>query len=109
MAIGTVTKVSADSSKSAVFYDEVSFDGDDDYSTGGTTGFQASMRAALGVEAREILGVLDLDCGGYVPVYDKENDTLKVYEAGADGAPLDEVGAAADLSSTTFKLLVLSR
>ncbi len=37
--------------------------------------------------------------GGYVPAYDYANRKLKIYEAGADGAALDEVTAGTDLST----------
>jgi hypothetical protein len=38
--------------------------------------------------------------GGYTTSYDYTNRKLLIYEAGADGAPLDQVAAGEDLSTT---------
>ena len=38
--------------------------------------------------------------GGAVPVYDYENKTIKVYEAAADGALLDELTAGDAIGAT---------
>lgn len=83
----------------------VSFPGDAAYATGGTADFEGSIQAELGEEVT-VLGVLGQDCDGYVVQYDRANDKLLVYEAGADGAALDEIGAGADLHATTFNVLV---
>ena len=69
------------------------------------------MRAALGKGNVSILYVVAQDCGGYVPVYDNTNDKLKVYYAdnnNASDGPLIE-NATANLSGTTFKIVVLSK
>ena len=107
MAIGTIT---TPRDPGAVAFKPVqaiwlSFAGDDAYPTGGTAGIQSSLRTTLGRNAT-IAGVSMQLCGGYVPQYDQANDKLLVYEAGADGAPLDEVTATTDLSSTTFNITV---
>ena len=39
---------------------------------------------------------------GYVPVYDYANSRIKIYEAGADGAALDELGNGTVLSGDTM-------
>lgn len=111
MALGTITvPASLDNpgGPTPVQVDNISFLGDDGYATGGTAAFQASFRAVT-KNNREVLAVIGQDCGGYVPVYDKANDKLKVYEEGADGGPADEVANAADLSSVTFNVTVLSK
>lgn len=109
MAIGEIKVVHK--GKTQPFQDTLQFAGDDEYATGGTEAFEASYRAAIGAQ-REILSVIGQDCGGYVPVYDVENKTLKVYTADYDGVadgPLIEVASNADLSAVTFNVLVLSR
>lgn len=108
MSLGTITRDGAESviAQGPVFFDRVSFLGDDSYPTGGTTGFDALIQAVVG-DSRNVVGVIAEDCGGYLPVY--AAGLLKVYEAAADGNPLDEVGNATDLSSVTFNLLVISK
>ena len=110
MAIGAITAGDQDGAKPSapLFVDVLSFNGDDAYPTGGTTGFQAAVQAIVG-DQREILAVIGQDCGGYDPVYIPATDALKVYESGADGSANDEVANAADLSGTTFNVVVLSR
>jgi hypothetical protein len=112
MALGTATVgAKAASSPGIVRCDLISFAGDGAYPSGGTAAFQAYVRSALGVGNLEVLGVCAQDCGGYVPVYDKTNDKLKVYygdnDGGADG-PLVQ-NATSNLSAVTFNLLVFSR
>ena len=110
MAIGTISlpTISAPGNATPIFLDLLTFVGDDAYATGGTAAFEDSVQAAVGY-TREVIAVIGQDCGGYVPVFDKANDKLKVYEEGADGGPADEVANAADLSSVTFNVLVISR
>ena len=112
MAIGAITAGDQDGAKpsSPVFMDVVSFLGDDSYPAGGTLAFEATLRAVVG-DSREIIAVIGQDCGGYVPVYVPSTGALKVYEGDYDPAatgPLTE-NATADLSGTTFNLLVISR
>lgn len=47
--------------------------------------------------------------GGYVPRYDTATDQILLFEAGADGTPLDEVAAATDVSTETVRLEVRGR
>lgn len=112
MAIGTPTsgdKVGQDMNPLCAA--AVSFAGDGAYPGGGTPGFQASMREAVAKGAIEVMAVVPIGaCGGYVPVYDRANDKLMVFEANSDAAdgPLQE-STTANLSGITFKLLVLYR
>lgn len=110
MAIGTITAVVDVGQKGGpIIADLISFLGDGAYAAGGTPGFEALVRAALGRGDVDVIAVVGQDCGGYVPVYDRANDKLKVYEQ-TDTAttPLIET-ATANLSGTTFSVLVLSK
>lgn len=111
MAIGAITSEAEHGHRGtdAIFLELISFAGDGTYSAGGTAGFQTSVRAALDAGDIEILAVFGQDCGGYVPVYDKDNDKLKVYEqTDTATSPLIET-ATANLSGTTFNVLVIAR
>lgn len=113
MAIANAAKITGGSvdgpgGNDPLFANLVEFDGDTSYPTGGTADFEASMQAVIG-SGRELVAVVGQDCGGYVPVYDKANDKLKVYEAAADGNPLDEVGNAVNLAAVKFNVLVISK
>lgn len=113
MAIGTITLgTSAGGAPSApTFFDPISFAGDGAYPTGGTASFEAAYQAKV-LSARTIVTVIPGDCGGYVPVYDRTNDKLKVYYAdnnNASDGPLIEVPNATDLSAVTFRLTVVSQ
>lgn len=110
MALGTATVVEeAAAGKGTLRADLLSFAGDDAYAANGTTGFQAFVREALGRGNVEVIGVLPQDCGGYLPVYDKAGDRLKVFYVNADAAdgPMIEVPNG-DISAATFRLIVLS-
>lgn len=110
MALGTATHDSrVSSSPGPVTIDVLTFAGDDNYQTGGTANFEAYVRSALGLGNVDLLGVVPLDCAGHVPVYDKANDTLKVYLGGGASTALAEVGNGSDLSGTTFNVLVIAR
>jgi len=110
MAIGAIT-VGTQAGKSAldpIRIIPVSFAGDGAYGAGGTAAFEDSVQTILG-ESVTLLGVISLDCGGYVPVYDRAADKLKVYEGDYNPAavgPLTE-NATADLSGVTFSMLVV--
>jgi hypothetical protein len=110
MALGTFTSnVKAGQRPSApVFADLVSFAGDGSYPTGGTAGFEALVRTLL-KDSRDVIAVVMQDCGGYVPVYDRAADKLKVYEEGADAGAADEVTATTNLSGVTFNVLIISK
>jgi hypothetical protein len=60
----------------------------------------AVTAAQVGLGVLEDLQVSPVD--GYVFEYDKANGKVKAYEAGADAAPLDEVGAT-DISASVFR------
>jgi hypothetical protein len=91
------------------FFVRISFPGDGAYVAGGTVGFEAFMQAAVGGRALEIVGIIAEDCGGYVPVYDKTNDKLKVYEqTNVATSPLIET-VTADLSLTTFNVICICK
>lgn len=113
MALGTATLVDATGhSRRACFIDALSFAGDGSYPTGGTAAFEAYVKAKLAVGAIDVVAVVGQDCGGYVPVYDKTADKLKVYYSDSNNAsdgPLIEVPDTTALSGVTFHVLVLSK
>ena len=112
MALGSITAGAASGNlkgapSAPIFADKFSFAGDGNYPTGGTTGLDALLTAAA-KKTLTIVSIIADDCGGYIPVYLPANGgTLKVYEAAADGNPLDEVANTTNLSGTTFNLTVL--
>lgn len=87
--------------------DHLSFDGDDDYPTGGTAAFQEYARSALSrdVDLKSATG-LGFTAGAWTHIcrYDQPNDKLLVF-ALSDGA---EVANQADLSSVTFEVDLIS-
>jgi hypothetical protein len=87
--------------------DHLTFAGDGTYPAGGTTGFQALVRAALGIDVR-VIQVIPEDCGGYIPVYIPATDALKIYQCGGSGAPMAE-DVTANQSGRTYKMHVLSK
>ncbi len=112
MTIGTITLGTdgkAGAKPSAPLYAlRVSFAGDGNYPTGGTADFEGSMQAALasvGLRGLKVLGVISEICGDNKCEYDFANDKLlvRVISTGA------EVANAANLSGTTFNLLVLAQ
>ena len=50
-----------------------------------------------------------MENSGYVPQYDYTNSKIALYEAGADGAILDEVGNTTDVSAVAVRVLVFGR
>lgn len=115
MALGTPTLDAQAGEKpgAPTFVFNLSFLGDDSYPTGGTAAFQQFVRDALNLSpAVEVMAIIPNDCDGFVPVYDKAADTLKVYyadyDAGADGA-LIEVANATALNGSTFNVTVLAK
>ena len=64
------------------------------------------LAAAVGLGLIEDLQVFPVD--GYVFEYDKANNKVKAYEAGADSAALDEVGAT-DISASVFRWQAIGR
>lgn len=110
MALGTFSRSDKTGQVPAAptFVDRVSFLGDGSYPTGGTAGFAAKLQA-LAKDGRAPIAVIGQDCGGYVPVYDEANDKLKVYKSAGSAIALAEVANAADLSGTTFNVIVISQ
>lgn len=112
MAIGAITTTEQTPTNGPQRMDAISFAGDGAYPTGGTAAFQTSVRSALGVGNVDIVAVIPIDCGGYVPAWDNATGKLKVYYGDYDPAaagPLVEVPNATDLSAVTFKVLVVSK
>mgnify|MGYP000862448838 CR=1 FL=1 len=112
MALGTPTlDESAGRNGAPVFVDLVSLLGDTSYPTGGSTGLEAALEALVGA-GRKILGVIPLECGGYLPQWDLANGKLKMFYGdnnNASDGPLIEVPNATALNGVTMKLLVLSK
>lgn len=106
MALGTITRGDKSGEKpgAPTFVDVLAFPGDDSYPTGGTLGFEASVREALGQNVT-VLGVIAGDCADNVPVYDPAADSLKVFVR-STGA---EVANTTNLSGVTFNLMVLCK
>lgn len=109
MSIGTPTTTPAESTTGdRVYYDAISFAGDDAYVTGGTPDFDSVVQAALG-DGRNVIGVISGDCGDhevkYVPDAGATEGKLMVFLR-STGA---EVANAADLSGTTFNVTVISK
>jgi hypothetical protein len=100
MALGAMTH---DATHSAEAYalarrSYLSFAGDGAYGAGGSAGFEALVRTALGKAVTVLSFEADLSvCGGYVVTYDKTNDKLKVFyctnNGGAAGPLVEDVTA----------------
>lgn len=111
MALGAITKVISHGERGSdpIFLVLLSIVGDGAYASGGTAAFEASVRTVAGMKDVDVLGVMPQDCGGYIPVYDRTADKLKVYEqTDAATSPLIET-ATSDLSGTTFEMIVVCR
>ena len=112
MAFGTPATLDSETGEAPgapTFFIRVSFPGDGAYPSDGTPDFQAFLRAAVDGRAVEIIDIIPGDCGGYIPVYDKTNDKLKVYEqTDTATAPLIET-ATSNLSGSTFNLTAVCR
>lgn len=71
---------------------------DDSYATGG------EVFGADDAGFRELLAVVvEQPPEGYVVAYDRANSKFMAFEAGADGAALDEVAGSTDLSAVSFR------
>lgn len=78
---------------------------DDSYPTGGEAIAWATVLDAYRIIA---VGVLNSSsANGYVPQWDVANSKVLMYEAGADGAALDEVANTTDLSAETITFWVM--
>ena len=110
MALGALASISKDTKAAgeAIYIDEITLVGDSSYPTGGSTGLETLLQAALG-DGREILSVTDVGLNaGYVMRYDRQNKKLLALK-GNGVNPLQEEAGTTNLSGTTFKLLVTSR
>tara|TARA_R100000234_G_C4849208_1_gene114401 strand:+ start:90 stop:425 length:336 start_codon:yes stop_codon:yes gene_type:complete len=74
---------------------------DSSYPTGG----ESLSAADLGFTALHMVIVQAESTLGYVAQYDYTNEKIEVYEAGADGAALDEVANTTNLSSLYVRVL----
>jgi hypothetical protein len=106
MALGAITTVKTQSKPMApVFHDLITVVGDGAYPAGGTAGFLASFRTAVG-QTREILAVIDQSQPDTVSAleYDHTNDKLfaRVRATGVESAVSNQSGV-------TYRLLVVSR
>ena len=120
MTLGTIT-LPEDNLKGAqpsapLFAINVSFPGDDSYTTNGTVDFQVSVREAIeahmaalpdaNVRGRSnvtILTVVSGDCGIWEVTYDKANDLLKAWVK-ATGV---ETANAVAMNGTVFNLTLI--
>ena len=109
--IGTITVDDGVDNVGPSFMTLIHFAGDGAYPTGGTPGFAALVKTAVGkakAGSRQILAVIPQDCGGYKVSYDYANDKLKVWwNTSSDDSPSEEVDGTPDLSATTFNVLVI--
>lgn len=104
MALGTITVVKSHAAVGPVFFDSISFPGDGSYPTGGSD-LLTPFKLKFG-ETREIIGILNADCGTNLPIYDKGNEKLMMRNLASSGA---EIANAVDQSATTMKILVISK
>ncbi len=77
---------------------------DSSYATGG----EALTATTLGLESIHIV-LLSMENSGYVAQYDYTNSKIALYEAGADGAILDEVGSGTNVSAVVVRVLAFGR
>jgi len=105
MPIGVITRDDQGGQRvqAPVFIDRISFAGDGTYPAGGTPDFQTLVRAKTG-DSREIIDIIPGNCGVYLPMYDKANDKLFVYDRTTNAE-----SAVANMSGTTFNLTVISQ
>lgn len=108
MALGAITSTAAVGHENGpIFIEAVTIVGDDSYPTGGTTGAEALIRAALGKGDVDVLAVIHQGPIGadFALSYDKANDTLiaRVWSTAA------EVGNGTNMSGTTFECLVIAK
>jgi len=78
---------------------------DSSYATGGEA---VAFATILGwYELTAVLSLQSSISNGYVPQWDAANAKLQMWEAGADGAALDEVANTTDLSAETITAFVV--
>ncbi len=101
MAIGAIT-VLQKTQHGGLNHDVIQFAGDNAYAAGGTPGFTALVRAALGKGNVQILNVEAQDATGKTPVFDALNDRLKIYNGATEQAN-------GDMSGTVLRMVVVSQ
>jgi hypothetical protein len=77
---------------------------DSSYATGG----EALTATTLGLESLHFMA-LSMEKSGYVAQYDYSDEKIVLYEAGADGAILDEVASTTDVSAVAVRILAFGR
>ena len=77
---------------------------DSSYATGG----EALTATTLGLESLHFIA-LSMEKSGYVAQYDYSDEKVVLYEAGADGAILDEVANTTDVSAVAVRILAFGR
>ncbi len=107
MALGTLTGVNAAAAQGPIFFDTVTLVGEASYAAGGSTGLQAKLQTLRG-DGRVIVFVYVADGSGNVVSYNSTTEKLIVYQQDGGGA-LAEPADATNLSSTTFKLVIVSK
>lgn len=104
MALGPITVIDKAQVTGTVNNDEITFTGDGAYPAGGTPGFQALCRKAIGKGNITILYVVPQgNPQALSAVYDADNDKLKVYTG------TTEASGGANHGSTTFRMVVVSK
>jgi len=104
MALGAITVVERVASQGPVFYDRVTIVGDGAYASGGSAGFEALFRAAVGSD-RTIVGLVGEFDGTINSLeYDHANDKLfvRVRATGVESAVSDQSG-------NTYRALIISK
>tara|TARA_R100001460_G_scaffold43303_1_gene79592 strand:+ start:106 stop:432 length:327 start_codon:yes stop_codon:yes gene_type:complete len=77
---------------------------DDSYPTGG----ESLTATQLGFEELYII-LISQKSDGFVVQYDYTNEKLEIYEAGADGAALDELGDTGDASGIGIRVIAYGK
>ncbi len=109
MTLGTPTRKDDESTKGdALFFDDLTFLGDDNYTTGGTADFDSFVQALVG-DSRDVIAIIPGDCGDHIPLYIKDvgaTEGLLMIRLLSTGA---ELGNGVDLSGTTLNMTVVSK
>jgi len=77
---------------------------DSSYATNG----ESLTATTLGLESLHVM-FISMEKSGYVAQYDYANEKVVLYEAGADGAILDEVANTTDVSAVYVRILAFGR
>lgn len=106
LATGALTSRTGEAPGSPVFHVNVSFDGDDNYTTGGTLLFEQFVRDILTNKPNiEIIDIIPGDCGLFLPSYISATDALLVRNL-TDGT---QVSGATNLEATKFNVTIVAR